>query len=117
MFVVILSYDYKRKPQFTGGSKPGKLDFPSGETNPFSGAGNQLRRRVIMTELAKALQDQIQEVADGKVLVPKKIWDSLLETVEEYGLLKAMEEAKDSPLLTKDEALKYLAELENESGL
>jgi hypothetical protein len=70
-----------------------------------------------MGKLAKALQDQIQQVADDKVLVPKKVWDTLLEAVEEFGLLKAMEEAEDSPLLTKDEALEYLAELENESGL
>jgi hypothetical protein len=70
-----------------------------------------------MGKLAKALQDQIQQVSDDKVLVPKKVWDTLLEAIEEYGLLKAMEEAEGSPLLTKDEALKYLAELENESGL
>jgi len=70
-----------------------------------------------MGKLAKALQDQIQHVSDDKVLVPKKVWDTLLEAIEEYGLLKAMEEAEGSPLLTKDEALKYLAELENESGL
>lgn len=70
-----------------------------------------------MGKLTKALQDQVQEVADGKVLVPKKVWDSLLEAIEEYGLLKAMEEAENSPLLTKDEALRYLAELENESGV
>jgi len=70
-----------------------------------------------MGKLAKALQDQIQQVADDKVLVPKKVWDTLLEAIEEYGLLKAMEEAEGSPLLTKDEALQYLAELENESGL
>lgn len=69
-----------------------------------------------MGKLAKALQDQIQQVSDDKVLVPKKVWDTLLEAIEEYGLLKAMEEAEGSPLLTKDEALKYLAELENESG-
>jgi hypothetical protein len=70
-----------------------------------------------MGELAKALQDQVKQVADDKVLVPRKVWDSLLEAVEEYGLLKAMEEAEDSPSLTKEEALQYLAELENESGL
>jgi len=66
-----------------------------------------------MGELAKALQDQVKQAAEDKVLVPRKVWDSLLEAVEEYGLLKAMEEAEDSPLLTKDEALQYLAELEN----
>jgi len=70
-----------------------------------------------MGKLAKALQAQIQQVADDKVLVPKRVWDTLLEAIEEYGLLKAMEEAEGSPLLTKDEALHYLAELENESGL
>lgn len=63
-----------------------------------------------MGELAKALQDQVKQVADDKVLVPRKVWDSLLEAVEDYGLLKAMEEAEDSPLLTKEEALQDLAE-------
>ena len=71
-----------------------------------------------MGELAKALQDQIRQVEGDKVLVPRKLWDTLLEELEEYGLLKAMEEAEDSPLLTRDEALQYLTELEkNESGL
>ena len=71
-----------------------------------------------MRELAKALQDQIKQVEGDKVLVPRKLWDTLLEELEEYGLLKAMEEAEDSPLLTRDEALQYLTELEkNESGL
>jgi hypothetical protein len=71
-----------------------------------------------MGELAKALQDQIKQVEGDKVLVPRKLWDTLLEELEEYGLLKAMEEAEDSPLLTRDEALQYLTELEkNESGL
>jgi len=63
-----------------------------------------------MGELAKALQDQVKQVADDKVLVPRKVRDNLLEAVEEYGLLKAMEEAEDSPLLTKEEALQDFAE-------
>jgi hypothetical protein len=72
----------------------------------------------IMGEMANALQDQIKLVEGDKVLVPRKLWDTLLEELEEYGLLKAMEEAEDSPLLTRDEALRYLTELEkNESGL
>jgi hypothetical protein len=83
----------------------------------FSVPGWKTSRRFTMGKLEKALQDQVQQVEDDKVLVPKKVWDSLLEAVEEYGLVKAMEEAEDSPLLTKEEALQYLAELENESGL
>ena len=70
-----------------------------------------------MGKLEKALQDHVHQVADDKVLVPKKVWDTLLEAIEECGLLKAMEDAEGSPLLTKQEALQYLAELENESGL
>lgn len=71
-----------------------------------------------MGELAKALEEQIQEVEGDKVLVPRTLWDTLLEAIEDHGLVKAMEEAKNSPLLTRDEALRYLAELEkNESGL
>ena len=71
-----------------------------------------------MGELAKALEDQIQQVEGGKVLVPKKLWDAVLEAIEEYGLLKAMEEAEETALLSKEEALQYLEELERgESSL
>lgn len=71
-----------------------------------------------MGELAKVLQGEIQQVEGDKVLVPRKVWDGLLEAIEDYGLLKAMEEAEDSLLLTREEALQYLRELEqNESGL
>jgi hypothetical protein len=70
-----------------------------------------------MGELAKALQDQIKQVEGDKVLVPRKLWDTLLEELEEYGLLKAMEEAEDSPLLTRDEALQYLTEVEKNAIL
>jgi hypothetical protein len=70
-----------------------------------------------MGELAKAFQDQIKQVKGDKVLVPRKLWDTLLEELEEYGLLKAMEEAEDSPLLTRDEALQYLTELEKNAFL
>ena len=33
-------------------------------------------------------------------------------TLEDYGLLKAMEEAEGTPSLTRDQALEYLKELE-----
>ncbi len=45
-----------------------------------------------------------------KVIVPRELWDEIVEALEDYGLLKAMEEAENSPLLTKEEALKYLEE-------
>jgi hypothetical protein len=71
-----------------------------------------------MEELAKALQAEIRQVEGDKLLVPRMVWDSLLDAVEDYGLLKAMEEAEDSPLLTREEALQYVRELEqNESSL
>ena len=37
-------------------------------------------------------------------------WDELVETLEDYCLNKAMEEAKKTPLLTREEALQYLEE-------
>ncbi len=45
-----------------------------------------------------------------KVIVPRELWDEIVEVLEDYGLLKAMEEAENSPLLTKEEALRYLEE-------
>lgn len=65
-----------------------------------------------MGELAKALQAEIQQVEGDKVLVPRTVWDSLLEAVEDYGLLKALEEAERTALISKGEALEYLEELE-----
>ncbi len=37
-------------------------------------------------------------------------WEELVETLEDYCLNKAMEEAKETPLLTREEALQYLNE-------
>ena len=48
----------------------------------------------------------------GKVVIPRRLWDRMIEELEDNGLLKAMEEAEDTPLLTKDEALKLLDELD-----
>ncbi|MCD6223665.1 MAG: hypothetical protein J7J73_02005, partial [Deltaproteobacteria bacterium] len=46
---------------------------------------------------------------DGeKVIVPRELWEEMLEALEDYGLLKAMEEAEKTPLFTKEEALDYL---------
>ena len=64
------------------------------------------------------LAEKIEITEDGKkVIIPKKLWQEIVEELEDYGLLKAMEEAKDSPSLTKEEALKYLESLENESNI
>ncbi len=64
------------------------------------------------------LAEKIELTEDGKkVIIPKKLWQEIVEELEDYGLLKAMEEAKDSPSLTKEEALKYLESLENESNI
>ena len=64
------------------------------------------------------LAEKIEFTEDGKkVIIPKKLWQEIVEELEDYGLLKAMEEAKDSPSLTKEEALKYLESLENESNI
>ena len=71
--------------------------------------------------------DQITNIeylmsATGKpkaVVVPIEIWnelvpsknssfDELAEAMEDYCLNKAMDEGKKSPLLNRDEALKYL---------
>lgn len=53
------------------------------------------------------------------VVIPIEIWkqilpegiyaeDELADAVEDYCLNKAMDDAKDSPLLTKEQALDYL---------
>ncbi len=55
------------------------------------------------------------------VVIPIELWERLLPTkdasvdglsegIEDYCLGKAMDEAKDSPLLSREEALKYLEE-------
>ncbi|WP_456471180.1 hypothetical protein [Caminibacter sp.] len=55
------------------------------------------------------LAEKIEFTEDGeKVIIPKKLWQEIIEELEDYGLLKAMEEAKDSPSLTKEEAKKAL---------
>jgi hypothetical protein len=71
-----------------------------------------------MTDFAKALKEGVRRVEGGNVLVPQALWDAMIETLEDYGLLKAMEEAEGSPSLTPDQALAYLEELEQgESNL
>ena len=40
-----------------------------------------------------------------KVVISRHLWDRMIEELEDNGLLKAMEEADDTPSLTKDEAL------------
>lgn len=53
------------------------------------------------------------------VVIPIEIWEQLLlpddisaedltEAIENYGLNKAMDEAKETPLLSREEALAYL---------
>jgi len=55
------------------------------------------------------------------VVVPIELWEQLFlpddasaedlaEAIEDYCLGKAMDEAKESPLLTREEALSYLEE-------
>jgi len=54
------------------------------------------------------------------VLIPIEIWekifpefprslDEIIESFEDYCLNKAMDEAKNTPLLSKEEALKFLS--------
>jgi len=60
-----------------------------------------------------SLAEKIEITEDGKkVIVPRELWEEMLEALEDYGLLKAMEEAEKTPLLTKEEALDYLEKLE-----
>jgi len=60
------------------------------------------------------LAEKIKVTDNGKnVIVPRKLWDEMLERLEDYGLLKAMKEAEETPLLDKDQALSYLEKLEN----
>ena len=55
------------------------------------------------------------------VVIPIELWqqlfisgdvsaEELTEAIEDYSLGKAMDEAKDSPLLSREEALAYLKE-------
>jgi len=55
------------------------------------------------------------------VIIPIELWQKIfpempetlgefIETLEDYCLNKAMDEAKDTPLLSKEEALKFLRE-------
>lgn len=65
-----------------------------------------------MSNLGKALMGDVEQLGSDKVILPRKLWDEVLEAFEEYGLLKAMEEAEGSPLLSREEALQYLGELD-----
>ncbi len=57
------------------------------------------------------ITENIEFTDNGKkVIIPRELWDEIVEALEDYGLLKAMEEAESSPLLTKEEALRYLEE-------
>ena len=57
------------------------------------------------------ITEKVEIVDNGKkVIVPRELWDEIVEALEDYGLLKAMEEAEKTPLLTKEEALRYLEE-------
>jgi hypothetical protein len=65
-----------------------------------------------MSNLGKALREDVEHLGNDKVIVPKKLWNEVLDAFEEYGLLKAMEEAEGTPLLSREEALQYLGELD-----
>ncbi len=50
------------------------------------------------------ITENIEFTDNGKkVIVPRELWDEIVEALEDYGLLKAMEETENSPLLTKEE--------------
>ena len=60
------------------------------------------------------IMEQVEFINDRKkVIIPKELWDKIVEALEDYGLLKAMEEAENSPLLTKEEALTLLDSAKN----
>ncbi|WP_025270347.1 hypothetical protein [Hippea sp. KM1] len=51
------------------------------------------------------IEENIEFTDNGKkVIIPRELWDEIVEALEDYGLLKAMEEAENSSLLTKEEA-------------
>ena len=70
-----------------------------------------------MSDVAKVLKEGVRHVEGGNVLVPQRLWDAMIDALEDYGLLKAMGEAEESPLLTRDEALQYLRELEQSESI
>ena len=45
-----------------------------------------------------------------QLLLQEDVLTELVEQVEDYCLSKAMDEAKESPLMTREEALAYLGE-------
>ncbi len=58
------------------------------------------------------LAEKVKITDNGKkVIVPREIWGKMLERLEDYGLLKAMDEAENTPLLDKENALDYLRKL------
>ena len=51
------------------------------------------------------IMEQVEFTDNGKkVIIPRELWDEIVEALEDYGLLKAIEEAENSPLPTKEEA-------------
>jgi hypothetical protein len=59
------------------------------------------------------LAEKVEYAENGKkVIVPRKVWDNIIETLEDAGMLKAMDEAEKTPLLTKEKALEYLERLD-----
>ena len=60
-----------------------------------------------------SLKESVEFIDNGgKVVISRQLWDRMIEELEDNGLLRAMEEAEDTPSLTKDEALKLLDELD-----
>ena len=57
------------------------------------------------------ITEHVEFTENGKkVVISRDLWDEIVEALEDYGLLKAMEEGENTPLLTREEALKYLEE-------
>ena len=47
------------------------------------------------------------------VQIPIAEFEKIEEILEDYGLAKLIEEVEDDPTLSKEEALKYLASIDN----
>ena len=64
-----------------------------------------------LTDKQGQLKDVVVPIEFWRQLFPEEVsLDEMLERIEDYCLSKAMDEAKESPLLNREEALVYLEE-------
>ena len=67
------------------------------------------------------IAERLKEVKPGPGnidQIPEDLWENIMKAIEEYGLLRPMEEAENSgPSLSREDALTYLEGLESREGI